>query len=99
MFCLGLWCLEGAGEDGDFGVGHLFGHLWVGEFLINQDTFDELSVLNAATCLLLDFNQLQIHISSLQISHIKHRLYSNLSKFVLILADNLRAQRNLSSID
>ena len=51
MLGLGLWGLEGAGENDTLGIVDLLGHLGMREFLINNDTFNERRVLDGSSSL------------------------------------------------
>lgn len=64
--------LESAGEDADFGIFHDFGHLRVSHFLVNQDPLDELGVLDGASSLGLNFDQIQVDVLPVQIGHLEH---------------------------
>ena len=70
MFCFWFWGLEGTGEDGNFSIMNLFGHLWMREVFVDEDTFYELSIFNTSSCFLLNFDELEIDIFSLEIGNI-----------------------------
>ena len=78
VLSLRLWCFEGTSEDGDSSIDDFLGHLRVREVLVNQDAFDELGVFNTASSFLLDLDQVQIDILSLQVSDCKHCLHCDL---------------------
>ena len=56
MLGLGLRWLEWASKDADLCVGDFFLHLRVGEFLVDNNTFDELGIFNGATSFGNDFD-------------------------------------------
>ncbi len=56
---LGLWRLEGAGEDGESDVFQLLRHLGVAEILVQHDTVHQLCVLQFAP-------NLAVHLSGRQ---------------------------------
>jgi len=50
MLGLGLWWLEGAGENNDLSVFYFFGHLRVRKVLIDNNAFNELGVFDCTAC-------------------------------------------------
>lgn len=62
---IGAWAygLEGAGEDGNFGVFNALVHLGVAEVLVEGDTFDEHSILELASGFAFDFDEVKVDIT------------------------------------
>jgi len=89
---LGLWGLEGAGEDHDLGVLDLLLHGGMGEVLVNDDTLNELGVLDGTTGLHDDLDQIEVHVLAVNVGNVEHGLDSKISKVVLALADDLGAE-------
>jgi len=69
---LGLWGLEGAGQNANLSVFDLLLHGRVGEVLVNNDTFNELGVLDSTTALGDDLNQVEVDILTVKVSDVEH---------------------------
>ena len=69
---LGLWGLEGASEDHDLGVFDLFAHGGMGEILVDNETLNELGVLDGATKFANDLDQIKVHILALEVGNGEH---------------------------
>jgi hypothetical protein len=89
---LGLWGLEGACEDDTLGIVDLLGHLGVGEFLIDDDTFNERRVFDGTTGLGNDLDQVEVNISTIDIGDMEDGLEGEISEMILALRDNLRSE-------
>mmetsp|Transcript_40263 Transcript_40263/g.61440 ORF Transcript_40263/g.61440 Transcript_40263/m.61440 type:complete len:306 (-) Transcript_40263:19-936(-) len=89
---LGLGGLEGAGQDAHLGILDLLLHLGVREVLVDDDSLDELRVGKGATGLGHNFNQVEVDILPLEISHVEHGLDGEVGEVGLALTDDLRAE-------
>lgn len=89
---LGLWWFEGAGEDADTSILGFFTHLGVREVLVYYDALNELGVLDGAARLGNNLNQVEVHVTPLQICHVQYRAHCEVSKVLLALAYYLGAQ-------
>lgn len=97
MLGLGLWGLEGAGEDDTLGIVDLLGHLGVRELLVDDDTFNERRVLDGTTGLGDDLDQVEVNISTLDIGDVEDGLEGEISEVILALRDNLRSEGGSSA--
>jgi len=89
---LGLWGLEGAGQDANLGVLDFLSHGGMGEVLVDDDTLDELGVLNGTTGLGDDLDQIEVDILTVKVGNVEHRLDSEVCEVILALADDLGAE-------
>ena len=67
-----LWGLEGTGQNADLGVLNAGGHLRVGKLLVNDDALNELRVFDAATSFGHNLDQIEVHVTTLQISDVEY---------------------------
>lgn len=65
-------------------------HLRVAEFLVHNDSFDELCVLQFASHFTLHFNQLKVNIFPLHVSNCDDGIYCNLSHLPVAPVDTGR---------
>ena len=89
--------LERASEDADLGVLDLLSHLRVGELLVDNDTFDEARVFDGATGLGDDLDEVEVDVTALNVSNVKHSLQGKVSVVVLARADDLGAEGGLGA--
>ena len=94
---LRLGRLEWAGEDAHLGVSVNFLHLGVGEFLVDDNTLDEAGVLEGATSLGNDLDEVEVDITSLHVGDVKDSLDSEVGVVLLALADDLGAEGGLGA--
>lgn len=85
VFGLGLWRLECAGQYCNLSIVDNFLHLGMTDVLVDQYSVDQFSVFNRTASLGLNLDEIQIHVSSLQVAHRKHCLNSDLSKLLFVL--------------
>ena len=69
--------LEWAGEDTDLGILDLFGHLRMGHLLVNEKTFNELSLLNGRSSHTSQLDEFEVDILTFQISDLENSIHSN----------------------
>lgn len=51
-----------------------FCHLWVGKVLIDNDTFNKLGVLDSASGLCDNLDQVKVNVTSFDIGNVQHSL-------------------------
>jgi len=95
---LGLWGLEGAGEDDALGIVDLLGHLGVRELFVDDDTLNERGVLDGTTGLGDDLDQFEVNISTFEIGNVKDGLEGEISEVILALGDDLRSEGGGSAL-
>ena len=61
----------------------------MGEFLIDDDTFDELRVLDGATSLGDDLDKVEVDILTVEVCDVEDRLHGQVSEVILALAHDL----------
>jgi len=71
MLGLWLWWLEWACKDAHFSVFNFLNHLRMREVLVEDNTFNELTIRESTTGFGNNFNQIKVDIFSLQISNMK----------------------------
>ena len=69
---LGLWGLEGAGQNANLCVFDLLSHGGVGEVLVNNDTFNKLGVLDSTTRLGDNLNEVEVDILTVKVSDVEN---------------------------
>ena len=89
---LGLWWLEGASQDANFGILDFLLHRWMREILVNHDTFDELRILNSTAGLCDDLDKVEVNILSFQVSDVEHGLDCKVGKVVLAFRNNFASK-------
>jgi len=89
---LGLWGLEGAGQDANLGVLDFLSHGGMGEVLVDDDTLDELGGLNGTTGLGDDLDQIEVDVLTVKVGNVEHGLDSKVCEVILALADDLGAE-------
>lgn len=70
MFSFGLWWFERTSQNADFSVFDFFLHGGVGEVFINNDTLNELGVFDRATSFSDDFDEVEVHIFTFEVSNV-----------------------------
>ena len=88
MFCFRLGWLKWAGQDDNFSIRDFLLHLWVGEFLVNNDAFNELRIFDRTTSFGNDFNKIKVDIFALEICNVEDRFHSQISVVILAFAHN-----------
>ena len=89
MLGLWLWGLEGAGQDNAFGILDFLGHLAMGEFLINDNSFNEFRVFDGTSRLGNDLDEIEVDVFTLNIGDVENGSQGKVCEVVLALADNL----------
>ena len=96
---LGLGGLEGACEDGEFGVLDLGRHLGMREVLVYYDTLDQQCVLHRTTDLAVHLDQLKVDILALEVGDGENGVDGDLGELVVCLGDDLRPQTCLCDLE
>lgn len=96
---LGLRGLEGACEDGEFGVLDLGGHLGMREVLVYYDALDEQCVLERSSDLAIHLDQLEVDVLALEICNGENGIDGDVGKLVVRLGDDLGAQTCLCDLE
>lgn len=90
--------LERTREDRNLGVLDGTGHLGVGEVLVDDDTVDELSVLEGTSDLSVDLDELKVDVLTLEVGDREDSVDGNLGELVAGEGDDLGAKRGLGSL-
>lgn len=98
MFCLWLWRFKWTGQNANFSVFDFLLHLRMREVFVDNDTLNEFWILNSTTCLSNNLNQIEIDIFSFEVCNVEYWLDSEVSKVVLALANNLRAESSCRAL-
>ena len=88
VFCLGLGSLKWTRDNGNLGIGDDFIHLRMRELLIDEDSLDQLGLLERPSSLTDDLNQLQIDLLSVHIGHRENGIDCHLGEMILATGDN-----------
>jgi len=96
---LGAGRLKRTREDGNLGVLDLVGHLGVRKVLVDNDTVDNVRVLEGTTDLAVDLDELKVDVAALEVGNGKDGIDGNVGKLVVGNRDNLGAERGLGSLD
>mmetsp|Transcript_104613 Transcript_104613/g.223600 ORF Transcript_104613/g.223600 Transcript_104613/m.223600 type:complete len:384 (-) Transcript_104613:586-1737(-) len=86
---LGFGRLEGASEDGHLCILDVLLHLRVAEVLIDEDATDQSRLLQLATDLPLDLDEVKVHIAAIHICHRQHGLDADPRQLILAAAHHL----------
>lgn len=87
-----LWGLEGASKNAHLGVFNVGSHLRVGELFVNNDSLNELRVFDATARFGHNLDQIEVHVTTLQIGNVQHGLDSQVGKVVLTFGHDLGTQ-------
>ena len=87
---LRLGRLKGTGQDGQFSIPNLIGHLGVREVLVHNNTADKQRVLERTTDLAVDLDQLEVDVLALKVSNREHGINSDLGELVVGLGDTMK---------
>ena len=72
MLGLGLWWFEWASKNDNLCVMNLFLHLGVREILVNNDSLNELGVLDGSASLCDNLDKVEVDILAFKICNVKH---------------------------
>merc|ERR1719444_17012 len=92
-----LWGLKWTGQDSNTYILQFFGHLWMREVFVNNNTLDQHTVFHTSTNLGLNLDQLKVDVLGLEIGNSHDGIDGNVGHLVVTLVDDLAAQGGLGS--
>lgn len=94
-----LWWFKRTSQNCNLSIGDTFFHLRMREFFVNENSLNQLSLLQTSSWLTNNFDEVEIDIFSFHISYTQNCINSNFSQVLFTLGNNFWTQSNFGTFN